>query len=168
MFIAQVIEALKGTPWWVYVLLVYLISRGIDALKTNTVPLYQLFILPIIFFALSLFSLAHMSDCKSLVLWISGLSVGSSIGWLLQRHTSISIDKKKGLVTLPGNSLMLVLILVIFSIKYFFGYVQATNALSQYTCLLANLNTLVSVTITGILVGRVACIYYKYKRLSTF
>lgn len=162
MFITHVLEALKGTPWWVYAIFVYLISRGIDALKTRTTPLYQLFILPLVLFAWSVFSLISNGGCQSLLLWSTGIILAYGVGWLLQSRKSIGIDKNNAMITLPGSSLVLILVLVIFSVKYFFGYVQATDAFPEYTCLLSNLNAFISSAITGIFMGRVAGICQKY------
>ena len=167
MHISDIVDAFKGTPWWVYVLFIYLLSRGILALKTRTISLYKIFILPGVFFIWGLSSLTgKLNSTQSIVLWASGLFLGCIIGWLMYCHRRIQVDKKHALVTFPGSSLTLILVLTIFAVKYFFGYVQAAQVLTQYNCLLSALNALTSGTITGILVGRVASVLHQYNKNS--
>jgi hypothetical protein len=44
------VEAIvRGTPLWVWLLLAYLLSRGLKALKGGTTPLSKLAIVPVVF-----------------------------------------------------------------------------------------------------------------------
>lgn len=165
MHITDIIDALKETPWWVYLLLAYLISRGVLALKTRTISIYKIFILPTVFFIWGLSSLVgKLHNTQFIILWVSGLFLGCVIGWLMYCRSRIQIDKEHGLVTFPGSSLTLILVLTIFAVKYFFGYIQETNALTEYSCLLTAINALTSGIITGIFMGIVASVLYKYNR----
>ncbi|NGX37998.1 MAG: hypothetical protein K1000chlam2_01167, partial [Chlamydiae bacterium] len=52
-----VINALTGTPWWVYLLFVYFLYVGIKSLKPRVISLKKILILPLILFVWSLYGL---------------------------------------------------------------------------------------------------------------
>lgn len=122
-------ETLTHTPWWVYLLLIYLLKIGIDATKAKVVPLKKLIILPAIFLILSLNNLITgvRHDVITLGTYLISLLFGAWVGWLLVRKLALQFDKKKGLIRLPGSWVTLVLIVIIFSTKYYFGYTLASD-----------------------------------------
>lgn len=152
----DIIEMLKGTPWWVYVLFIYLLGVGIEALKTHTVPIYRLFIFPVIFFVWGFYSL--MQKCGNsfdFFIWIFSLCAGIGIGWLLFRHLILKIDRQNSLVTFAGSYSLLILIVTIFCVKYFFGFMHATSLFSYAADVIQKAEIIVSGVITGIFIGRV-------------
>lgn len=122
-------QILSGTPWWVWALAVYFINMGYQATKPRTVPLLRLAILPTLFFYLSLQNLLHAFNFGPLTIatWASALICGISLGWWRNKRTPIQVDQQKKQVHLPGSWIPLILVIGIFSIKYYFGYTQATN-----------------------------------------
>ena len=60
-------QTLIHTPWWVYLLLAYLIFIGIKARKPSTVSIYKLAILPVVFLSLSIEMLVTHFDINFLV-----------------------------------------------------------------------------------------------------
>lgn len=84
---------------------------------------------------------------------------GTVIGWLLTRNTDVKIDIKQGLVKLPGSIMTLMLILMIFSAKYYFGYLEATHPSNDPE--VEKLSLSISLVCTGIFIGRLACYFFK-------
>ena len=158
-------QALTHTPWWVYVLFFYLLKVGVDATKSNTVSLKKLFVLPSAFFLISLNTLINsvQPTVANFSIYTLALGVGVSGGWILVKNMALQFDKNKELIRLSGSWATLLLILTIFTAKYYFGYSLAIDpSLSEDT--LFELSMLaVSGVCTGMLIGRLACYLYRRK-----
>ena len=151
------LDLLKGTPSWVYILLFFLIYKGIKAIHGSTKRLTKLLILPAVFLVLSLHK---VTDPYYYILF---LILGLIVGWMLYRNIKIRADKVKHLIALPGSVLPLILILIAFAKGYYFGYESAVHPeyLKQHWFTLLTLIT--SGFFSGIFIGRAAVFLYKYK-----
>lgn len=158
-----IIQALKGTPAWVFIIFGYVLFVGIQALKTRTVPIIRLFILPTILFLWGIYTAINkFSNPLTIVAWILALLLGGTLSWLYYRKLPIKVNRQQKTVTLPGSTVTLILVLLIFGTKYLFGYIYATNPLA-HTNLVIQISSLVtSGIITGIFVGRAGAYYQKY------
>lgn len=158
------IDILKGTPWWVYALFVYLVINGVKSLKPHTIPLKKAFILPVIFLVWGLSSLsAKLGTFLNFGLWIGCLAVGAWLGWHLVRHVSVKSSTHGPVITSPGGPLTLILILAIFFVKYFFGFTYATNPLASTDIGFVRADIILSGFLTGMFVGRALHYWYKWK-----
>lgn len=151
---------LINTPIWVYILFAYLMFIGYKSSKARVVSLLKLCIAPVIFTWMSLHSMfteLHGVYWHSLI-WVLGLIIGSTIGWLLAIRLKPQVDKKRLLVRTEGSWLMMVLIILIFAYKYYLGFVTAVHPeiISHPGFLWCSLILLGA--ITGMFVGRV--LYY--------
>ena len=158
-------QAAVHTPWWVYLLLCYLIAVGIKASKVRIIPLWKAFVLPTIFLSMSIQTLTTIETIEHLSIgsWIVAMLVGSSFGWWQVQRLDIKIDKKRSLIQIPGSWDTLVVILIIFIAKYYFGYEKATNPV-----LVTQLNFKISVLVlsggcTGLFLGKLCCYMSHYK-----
>lgn len=162
--------ALTNTPTWVYLLFAFLIWVGIKASKTRVLPIKKLLILPAIFIYMSTHTLLtsfaiHLIDVS---IFAATISLGILIGWfeIYRNRAQIKVDKQQHLIQLPGSWMTLVLIIIIFASKYYFGYEMDVDPelLDQrwfeYSMLSA------SGICTGILIGRALCYFYKYQNSS--
>jgi hypothetical protein len=129
LVIAVISSAIKGTPWWVWLLFAFLLKRGIKAMRTRVVQLWTIFLMPVVFLGLAISGLItnKCTTCYSLSVWVMALCAGIIAAWFLNRTLQIKADKNKYLIQLPGSASTLVMILGIFAIKYFFGYLAAVN-----------------------------------------
>lgn len=154
---------LMGTPWWVYLLFFYLVSRGIAASKTRVVTLKQLAILPIVLSAWSIWDLLRFSHITIGLEWVffSMLVVGALIGWRLVSSQKIEVVSLKNQeLKMPGSWLTLVIILVIFATKYFFGFEMAADPnWVHHTTPLYSLFGISALT-SGLLCGRLLSYLY--------
>ena len=157
--------AATQTPWWVYVLFIYLIQRGVNASKSQVVSIKKLIILPLVFIALSVHTLmtAFHIYATIIVVWILSIALGSVFGWLLIFRHHFKVDRKKLLIQLPGSWVTLILILAIFISKYYFSYQLSSDpALVNQTGFEFSMLAISGVC-TGLFVGRLLCYFYQLK-----
>ncbi len=156
-------DILIETPWWVYVLFIGLLAIGLRATKPRTISLYQLLLLPGIFTVWNVGWLAHrlQGHFSPFIFWVIGLGVGSFLGWLSVRSWKVSAHREQKTVSLPGTRSTLVLILLVFAIRYFFIYHYEVYPTSAPHLFIAD--ALISGTITGVFVGRAIELYNKWQ-----
>lgn len=159
-------QTLIHTPWWVYLLLVYLIIVGLKASKARVIPFWKIFVLPIIFLSISIQNLATIENIEylSIISWIAAILGGSLYGWWQVKRLDIKIDKKNLLIQIPGSWDTLIIIVIIFIAKYYLGYEKATNPV-----LVEQLNFKVSMLVvsglcTGLFLGKLLGYMRHYKR----
>lgn len=166
-FIEFFLAALKGTPWWVYAIFVYIVILGISTLKTHTISLYKLLVFTLLFLGLSIYGL--MSKAQGLLdvtLWSGAFCSGLIVSYFLFKDIKTTFDKEKFQLTIQGNSSLLILLLLIFFTKYFFGYSYATNIFAEHLQTLTTTDIASSGLIIGIFVGRSLVYYYNANKKS--
>ncbi|WP_275367225.1 DUF6622 family protein [Xenorhabdus bovienii] len=134
----QYITIIKDTPIWVWILLVFLIIRGIKALSNREMSIERIFLLPTIFLIWGIHSVlteTYFSNL-SLVMMGIGLIFGTTIGWILWRSQP-RLRKKtdSNLIIRPGTPLTLIVIMITFVSKFIM-----TALLSIYPILLHSLH----------------------------
>jgi len=148
----ELIGILEETPWWVYFVFAYLVSMGIKALKPRTVSIKKLIVFPAI---LTIWGLMGMQWTLYPVLaWCISLVMGFGLGWLIVRTWTIQYDRSRSILHLPGSPATLVLALLFFAIKYFFGFYSATHIGIPQNLMVAQ--SAASGIIIGIFIGRLA------------
>jgi hypothetical protein len=156
-------EIVTGAPWWVYVLFIYLMSVGIKSTNPRTVSIKKVVLLPMFFLAWSVYGLYQklLLGLPSLVaLWFVFLAIGTYLGVKEVHSWQISKNHHKGEITIPGNYSTLVLIFLIFILKFFWGYFYATRTEISYWIYFAD--TLTSALVTGFFVGRAGFFFKSY------
>ena len=96
--------------------------------------------------------------------WFSALFVGCIIGWLIFIKTKIQGDKKHFMIKVPGTKLTLVIVILFFAAKYFFGYNIATISNTAEREFFLLLDLIASGTMTGITLGRSLNFLYKFTK----
>lgn len=156
---------LAGTPWWVWVLLVVLVQRGIKALKPATGPLWRFAIIPVIFLAWGISSL--IADLGLTALSVGGylvaLLVGTGLGWAMMTGVALRVDRERGLVRVPGGPATLILILVIFIVKYMIGVWLGMDPAVVARTWFVLLDCGVSGLVAGMFAGRFAQMARRYR-----
>jgi hypothetical protein len=162
--LVNVLEAIKGTPWWVFALFMYLMLQGTKALKYRVIPVRKIFVIPSIFLLWSLYTLAtfKMGDIFDFAIWAIATSFGAMLGWMLTRSIPIKADKKKALIALPGGVMTIVLSLLIFAVKYFFGFYYATHPNAFTDPVIHGADLLTTGVIIGLFLGRACCYLKKF------
>ncbi len=155
--------AASQTPWWVYLLFVLLVQRGIKASTSQVVSIKKLTIVPLVFLALSIHTVTTAFHVNATVIsvWLVSIILGSIIGWLLIRNHQFKVDRKKLLIQLQGSWITLILILMIFVFKYYFSYQLGSDpALANQTGFEFSMLGATGIC-TGLFVGRLLCYFHK-------
>lgn len=158
------IEILLHTPWWVYVLFAYILYVGIKATKMRSVPVLQLFIAPAIFTILSIHTLIGRIGDHFLYLipWGIAAMIGITIGWIEMHRLNIIVDRKKRLLKIPGSAFTLILFLLFFGSKYYYGFMSATDPEQVKEIQFVILILMISGIGTGIMWVRGFGYFFKY------
>lgn len=161
-------NVVSGTPTWVWVLLVYLIIRGIKATKTAVIQFWRLLIIPLVFTIWGLAGLLTTLQFTALSAgtWIAAIIIGCYLGSLAARGVAIRANKSRGLIELPGSPFTLVLILAIFAAKYVLGYQLATDPAAAQSSLYVFFDAGISGLVAGLFIGRVWNYYQKYRAVQ--
>ena len=124
-----ILKIITGTPWWVWPLLAFLLWRGINALKPSIIRVHDLFVMPLILATISMRGLikTYGLPASPLGAWSALFFVGILFVLLTTPRTAILVDRQRGLVQRPGSALTLVIILMVFGVKYYFGYLDAVS-----------------------------------------
>jgi len=118
---------LAHTPWWAFALFALLVARGVSALTSRSVPVARLLIVPAVFMAWGIGSLAVSSAGSPVpaAAWCACAAAGLAIGWQATRLDGVRIDRAAGRIMLPGSAVPLVRNLSIFAVKYALGVAMA-------------------------------------------
>ncbi len=160
----KLMNNLPMAPWWAYIILIYLIYVGVKGTKTRTLWLPKIFIAPVIFIGLSLANVlgSYGANVTAWALYLAAILVAIVLGWLTVSRTALAFDKAKVLITLPGTYVNLILFLCIFTIKFYFGYREATQLDLRQDVSWMVYKVGISGLITGLMLGRNLAYLHKY------
>lgn len=158
-------QLLINTPWWVYLILIYLIIVGIKASKTRIVSLKKLFIIPLVFLIMSIETLisSFKIDLLNFSIWSLGILIGAIFGYIQTYRYKLKIDKENGLLEIPGTWSTLVIISVIFIAKYYISYELAVDPAIINENVFEISALLVTGVCTGLFIGRLCCYLYRFQ-----
>lgn len=158
-------DILEGTPWWVYVLFIYLLSIGIKASRPRGITLKQMMLLPAFLTAWSLYVLFDRLNGRYefLALWAAAAAVGFYVGICWVKNIKFSVDKVRRLIYLKGNWATLILILAIFFIRYTFGYLYTVRPELIFNSTLFSIDTCSTGLIVGFFLGRSTAMWIRYQ-----
>jgi hypothetical protein len=158
-------QIIAGTPIWVWVLFAFLLFLGVRALRPATAPLWRVAILPSIFFVWGLYNLVTLYGLTvpRALPWAAALLGGILVGMLIAGRQPIRADKTRHLVCTSGGPLTLALILLIFSIKYVFGFLHATQPGTFVEPRFWLTELALSGVLTGMFIGRFVGLWRQYR-----
>jgi hypothetical protein len=121
------IEILKRTPPWVFVLFFILLALGYYQSKSRTVGRSKVSILPVAMIVLSLYGVlsAFGTIPVGLVFWVLGVVVAVGLGVKLTSTQGVSFSTETQTFFVPGSWLPLVFMMAIFFTKYAVGVILA-------------------------------------------
>lgn len=162
-FFYTIYEFLIHTPWYVYIIFIYILFIGIKSLRDNVVSVYKFAILPILFIWMSvdIFTAKDHLSTQHWITFVIGIIIGSAFSWVTFKSTILGADAKKKLVKLSGNYSTLILLLVIFAVKYYVAYQVAVISHPSNMHLIGLI--LLSSIFTGTFVGRFLLVIYALK-----
>jgi hypothetical protein len=158
-------DMLSGTPTWVWAAFAYVVYKGINAFKPHTKALWTQFVVPAIFLYLGAVKLPSYLPLGwlGIPVWAGTLVIGALIGWfVIMTGSDIQVDRVKQLIHLPGDKTLLPIVLSIFAVKYYFGFMSATHPelAQQLSFVMSNL--ILSALLLGLLIGKATYIVHAY------
>lgn len=117
------------TPIWVWLLLAFLVTRGIAAMKPGETSLQKLAIVPALFTAWGAWSISHRfgTSLSAWGEWLAGIAAGAALGWLLLDRLKLTMDRSTGKLWRNADFSLLPLLLVTFLVKYGFEVAFAVS-----------------------------------------
>ena len=112
-------QVLSHTPAYVWLILALLLARGVMAMRQRETTLRKLFIIPCIMLPVALLDIARKFGIDGLPLASWALGVAATM-WLVWWHDgpAVAAGVKPGSVRVAGSVMPLLLMLVIFAVKY--------------------------------------------------
>lgn len=116
----MLIEIVAHTPLWVWGLFTALLALGLYQRRSRAVRPAQLLALPLVLLALGLSSqqAAFTAQPALVAVWLAALGAGLAMGLRLPRAAGTHWDAATGRLHLAGSWMPLVLILIIFTLRY--------------------------------------------------
>ena len=111
------------TPIWVWLLLAFLVTRGIAAMKPAQTSLQKLAIVPGLFAVWGAWSISHRFGASLIAWseWLAGIATGAALAWLLLGRLKLTLDRSTGKLWRSADFSLLPLLLVTFLVKDGFG-----------------------------------------------
>lgn len=157
----MIIEILKRTPPWVFVLFFVLLAYGYSQSKSRTVSRSGIAVLLVVMIVLSLFGLLSAFGVAPVGLVSWGIGVGVSV-WLgsvlaVPRGVTYSIEAQSFFV--PGSWLPLSLMMAIFFIKYAVGVTLARQLPVANTLIFSSLVSISYGFLSGLFLSRALAVW---------
>jgi len=155
---------LSHTPIWVWALLLFLVTRGITALKPQPTTLATLAIVPTLFTVWGLWSISHRygGAWQVWAQWLVGIAAGAALGWMLLRRATLTVNPSTGRLWRSADYSLLPLLLVTFAVKYGFECALAVAPALGDDSGFRAAYLLLSGGFTGIFIGK----YVRYLRVA--
>lgn len=162
-------QLISHTPIWIWVLLAFLITRGVAAMKPGKTSLSALAVVPVLFTAWGLWSIIHRYDGSWDVWgeWLLGIVVGMGAGWMLLRHVKLSVNLPTGTLWRSADYSLLPLLLVTFAVKYGFESALAVSPALGNADGFRVAYLVLSGGFTGIFIGRYLRYLGAWRRMTT-
>lgn len=124
-----VVNMLKNTPVWVYLLFAFLLYRGIKARTPATVTLEKLALIPAIFLVWDIYDLITYRDPTLItyIQWAIGIISGAIIGYILINPGRLSRSSAPRSIHRPADYSALPFMLLTFGVKYVLGVLNAIS-----------------------------------------
>jgi hypothetical protein len=122
----SILKMIFGTPIWVWVIFVYLLLVGIRAIKSRIVYIPKLFAIPLILTGLK-YKIFLSGSLSVWITYLICLFFFSFLSFKLSSVKKIEIIEERMSVKLHGTYWTIIILMVIFIVKYIFGYIGATQ-----------------------------------------
>ena len=123
----MLIEIMKHTPSWVFVLFFVLFALGYFQSKERSFSRGKVAIIPIVMIILSFWGVlsAFGINYVGFISWVVGVGVALWFGIKINRPRGVSFSTETQLLSVPGSWIPLILMMTIFFVKYVVGVIHA-------------------------------------------
>lgn len=156
-------EIIRQTPFYVWILLLYLIKRGLSAMKTKQLSLKKMLIMPIVFTCWGLDKMfLHFSNLgRDFIFYFAFLCVGTMIGYFIYQGRKVFYQNNT--YYRSGSGLPLIIIVINFSVKYILNVLVAIWPSLYQTSKFCTTYSLLSGLSVGLFFGGLLQIYVAFK-----
>ena len=159
------LDAVKGTPTWVWIVFLLLIVRSFQDFKTKTIFFPKILILPAVLIFVSITGIFPKYELNifTVASYVIALLFGILARWFLANKQKLEIDKAQQTITVKGTTSALVLIFAIFTIKYIFGYIDSVDPeLAKSNMYFVFAEIILSGLVAGLFCGKALNYIYRY------
>lgn len=144
------------TPVWVWVLFVFLISRGIKARRSATVTLERLAIIPAIFLIWDIYDLVvyRTLTLGTVALWTAGILAGAALGYFLIRQAVITRVEAPRTLFRQADYTALPFMMLAFGVKYVLGVMSAVSPQTMQQPAMSALAIVSGGVFAGVFIGK--------------
>ncbi|MDR0631785.1 MAG: hypothetical protein LBF54_00865 [Holosporaceae bacterium] len=118
-------KILSGTPLWVFFVFAYLVFIGIRATKDREIRIGKIFLMPSIFFTMFFVKLIQTWRIDIWLIFFVTLLISFAIFHFFLKQEPMEI--KKSHIFVKGSRETLAIVMAIFAVKYYFGYMKAVH-----------------------------------------
>lgn len=159
----MIYDVLTHTPLWVFALFAYLVWQGCQSLRTRTVPVWRVLIVPLVFFIWGVARIVtgHASTRSLLWAWAATALLFGSLAFA-RGPRAMTIDRSNGHVTRTGSVVPLIRNVSIFLLQY--GVAVSAAMKLDDDIVIAMIGRLISSASAGYFAGWAAAFLYRYWR----
>ena len=146
------------TPAWVWVLFIFLISRGIKARRPATVTLERLAIIPAIFLIWDIYDLVVYRTLTpgTVALWTAGILAGAALGYFLIKQAVITRADAPRSLYRQADYTALPFMMLAFGVKYVLGVMSAVSPQTMQQPAMSALAIVSGGVFAGVFIGKFA------------
>jgi hypothetical protein len=151
-----VLTVIGRTPVWVWPLLILLLALGVRDLRDRWVRPWQPVILAIVFPLISAGNAlaAPIATGMALAILVACLALTAVPGWWMAPVRRMTVDPERRRALLPGSFVTLAVIVAIFALRYYFGYLFGRYPELREDVLTSSLAIGLPALVSGFVVGR--------------
>ncbi|MGQ4878972.1 DUF6622 family protein [Billgrantia sp. LNSP4103-1] len=157
----MLIEIIRNTPRWVFLLFIVLLVTGYRQSKDRTASRHSIAILPAVFILLALYGVvsAFGTDPAGLALWALGVACSVLLHLKLMVPRGVRYSPAQQTFHLPGSWQPLVIMLAIFFAKYTVEVIRARQLPMADTSMFTATVSLFYGLFSGVFLGRALVIW---------
>jgi hypothetical protein len=153
-----VVQVLKGTPIWVWGILLALLVLGVKQMQPRVVKRYSVLIAPIVFLIIGL--MAAGRGMVAFVVWAVALLSLAAFTFLVWKPMARArYDAAVDRLHLPGSPLPMVIMLAIFVLNYVVNVTMAINPALRSVMAWQVIPAILLGALSGVFLGRAATLF---------
>lgn len=166
-----IFDIISHTPFWVWILFVFLIMRGYAALSEREMNVSQLFILPLLFLVWGIWGLKEEFNFN--IVSLTGMSIGLAFGilagWKLwENQPRLKNKPHSEKIIRAGTPLTLIFIIIAFGSKYCLLVWLSLHPAMHHTVPFSALFGVITGLVDGLFWGGTLNLFSSWRKMSPY